>query len=112
MGAGASTFLVGDSGFSGACVTQLSATAATAMLRGGSGKQSSYFGRRVKKRDRLAGREKETESNGKGEHVCDSFVLKGIPERVRIGVVYSTPLGFAWRLSYHRTLGQVIHFGT
>lgn len=39
LGSGASTFLVGDSGFSGACVTQLSATAATAMLREGSGKQ-------------------------------------------------------------------------
>lgn len=33
LGSVASTFLVGDSGFSGACVTQLSATAATAMLR-------------------------------------------------------------------------------
>lgn len=39
LGSVASTFLVGDSGFSGACVTQLSATAATAMLREGSGKQ-------------------------------------------------------------------------
>ena len=39
LGSGASTFLVGDSGFSGACVTQLSATAATAMLREGSGRQ-------------------------------------------------------------------------
>lgn len=39
LGSVASTFLVGDSGFSGACVTQLSATASTAMLREGSGRQ-------------------------------------------------------------------------
>lgn len=37
LGSGASTFLVRDSGFSGACVTQLSATAA--MLKEWSGRQ-------------------------------------------------------------------------
>lgn len=43
LGSVASTFLVGGSGFSGACVTQLSATAATAMLRGGSGRQRAVI---------------------------------------------------------------------
>lgn len=82
LGSGASTFLVGDSGFSGACVTQLSATAATAMLREGSGKQRAVtLASRVREKDRLAGREKETESNGRGKSLCASFVLKSIPER-------------------------------
>lgn len=81
LGSGASTFLVGDSGFSGACVTQLSATAATAMLRGGEWEtESSYFGIRVRKKDRLAGREEETESNGRGKSLCASCVWKSIPE--------------------------------
>lgn len=79
LGSGASTFLVGDSGFSGACVTQLSATAATAMLREGSGKQRAVIRKREK--DRLAGRQKETESNGRGKSLFASFVLKSIPER-------------------------------
>lgn len=43
LGSGASTFLVGDSGFSGACVTQLSPTAATAVLREGSGRQRAVI---------------------------------------------------------------------
>ena len=45
--------------------------------------ESSYFGIRVRKKDRLAGREKETESNGRGKSLCASFVLKkkSIPER-------------------------------
>lgn len=48
LGSVASTFLVGDSGFSGACVTQLSATAATATLREGSGRQRAVnFGIRA-----------------------------------------------------------------
>lgn len=38
--------------------------------------ESSYFGIRVRKKDRLAGREKETESNGRGKSLCASFVLK------------------------------------
>lgn len=76
LGSVASTFLVGDSGFSGACVTQLSATAATAMLREGSGKQRAVTLASEWKKGRLAGREKETESNGKGKSPWASFVLK------------------------------------
>lgn len=34
-----------------------------------------------RKKDRLAEREKETESNGRGKNLCASFVLKSIPER-------------------------------
>lgn len=49
LGVDASTFLVGDSGFSGACVTQLSATAATAMLRGGVGNRKQLLWQQTEK---------------------------------------------------------------
>lgn len=83
LGSVASTFLVGDSGFSGACVTQLSATAATAMLREGSGKQRAVTSESQRKIDQQGGGrgEEETESSGRGKSLCASFVLKSIPGR-------------------------------
>lgn len=68
LGSVASTFLVGGSGFSGACVTQLSATAATAMLRGGSGRQTAVIRQyqKVSKReiDQQARRKRQRAAGG------------------------------------------------
>lgn len=81
LGSVASTFLVGGSGFSGACVTQLSATAATAMLRGGSGRQTAVILQHQKpsKREREAnrqGKKKRGREQWKGaETWCASFIL-------------------------------------
>lgn len=49
--------------------------------------KSSYFSIRARQKDRLARREKETESNGGGKSLCDSSLLKKrAVERQRSGV--------------------------
>lgn len=80
LGSVASTFLVGGSGFSGACVTQLSATAATAMLGGGSGRQRAVIlqhqtaSQREREMNRQ-GEKKEAERQWEGaEAWCASFI--------------------------------------
>lgn len=73
LGSVASTFLVGGSGFSGACVTQLSATAATAMLRGGSGRQRAVILQHQKpskrERDRQTGKARRKRQRGSGREL-------------------------------------------
>lgn len=70
LGSVASTFLVGGSGFSGACVTQLSATAATAMLRGGSGRQRAVILQHQKEEEGKARRKRQRAVGGSWDLVC------------------------------------------